>query len=465
MNKKQGASLDMTQGSPARLLILFSIPMLIGGVFQLLYSMVDTIVVGKFVSVNALAAIGAAASTSSCILFLGQGLTNAASVIIAQAKGAKNDSAIKKAVAHAAYLVLGSGVLLGLLALFGARPMMQLLGAPENIIDQSVQYIQITGGLTLAQIAYNGAASVLRAIGDSRTPLYFLIFSSLLNVGLDLLFVLVFRGEVAGVAYATVISQTVSAVLCIFYMFKKYPQLRPDRAAWQFDSEMLGEYLRLGLPMCLQSMVLCVGMFVITAVINSFGSDIVAAYTIGSKVEQLATVTFSNVAFSFSVYAGQNYGARQYLRIKEGLKKGLLMIGGLSLLSTVVMLLFAEPLSMAFMDQYVPLVLDGAVSMIRIEAVLYLALGAIWTINSALRGMGAVKITLISSVVELASKIGLSISLPILIGSMGIPAVAPYVGIWIAAPAGWVLGLIPSAAYLIYWFRKGRHREELRIES
>lgn len=444
--KEKGKSLDMTQGNPAKLLILFAIPMLIGSVFQLMYNMVDTIVVGRFVSVDALAAIGATSSATSFLMMMGQGMTNAVSVVVSQAAGAKNERYLNKAVGQAVYLVAVSGVLLGVLSFFGARPMMELLGTPDNIIDQSVAYLQITGGLTIALITYNGVSAVLRAIGDSKTPLYFLIFCSILNVVLDLVFVLAFNGGVVGVAAATVLSQGVSAVLCLLYMVWKYPLLRPSRSSFAFDSEIIREYLRIGLPMCVQNLFLCVGMFVITAVINSHGSDIVAAYTIGSKVEQLATVSFSNVAFSFSVYAGQNFGAKQYRRIKEGLAKGIAIIGALSLVSTAVMLLFAEPIARIFMDKDAPLkVLEGAVSMIRIEAVLYAALGAIWTVNSALRGIGAVKMTLVSSIIELVAKIGISIFLPLALG---------YVGIWIAAPVGWVLGLIPSLFYLLHWFKK-----------
>ena len=455
MKTTRSANLDMTQGSPARLLITFAIPMLIGGIFQLMYNMVDTIVVGRFVGIDSLAAIGAASTTFMFFMQMGNGLTNGVSVIVSQAEGAKQEERLKRAVTHAAYLVLASGAFLGLLAFFGARPLMLLLGTPDNIINQSVTYIQITCGLTIVLLTYNGVTAVLRAIGDSKTPLYFLILSSLLNVALDLLFVLAFQGGVAGVAVATVLSQAVSAVLCIVYMLKKHPRLKPDRDAWRFDGAMLREYLRIGLPMCAQSMVLCVGMFVITAVINSFGSDIVAAYTVGGKVEQLATVSFSNVAFSFSVYAGQNFGAKKYARIQDGLQKGILIVGGLSLVSTAVMQLFARPLALIFMEQPSSYVLDASISMIRIESAFYIALGAIWTVNSALRGMGIVKVTLLSSIVELVSKIGFSVFLPIAFG---------YVGIWVAAPIGWVLGLIPSSAYLYLWSkdpeRFGRRKEK-----
>lgn len=442
--KTKAKNLDMTQGEPARLLVLFAIPMLIGGIFQLMYNMTDTLVVGRFASVDALAAIGATGSTTSLIMMLGQGLTNAVSVVISQAEGAGRQDRMKSCVAHAVYLVLAGSLVLGLASFFGARPFLTLLGTPENIIDDAVSYVQITGGLSIALIAYNGVAAVLRAIGDSKTPLYFLILCSLLNVVLDLVFVIAFHGGVPGVAIATVISQAVSVVLCVFYMVRRYPRLRPDAASFRFDGKIIREYLTIGLPMCFQSGVLCVGMFVITAVINSFGSDIVAAYTIGGKVEQLATLSFSNLAFSFSVYAGQNYGARLYRRIGEGLKKGLLIIVGLTILSSAVMLLFARPLAQIFLEEDVAAVLDGAVAMIRTEACFFWALGIIWAVNSTLRGMGLVRIALVSSIVELVCKIGISVTLSQVIGSAGI---------WIAAPSGWVLGLIPSLIYLLRWFK------------
>lgn len=442
--KTKAKNLDMTQGEPARLLVLFAIPMLIGGIFQLMYNMTDTLVVGRFASVDALAAIGATGSTTSLIMMLGQGLTNAVSVVISQAEGAGRQDRMKSCVAHAVYLVLVGSLVLGLASFFGARPFLTLLGTPENIIDDAVSYVQITGGLSIALTAYNGVAAVLRAIGDSKTPLYFLILCSLLNVVLDLVFVIAFHGGVPGVAIATVISQAVSVVLCVFYMVRRYPRLRPDAASFRFDGKIIREYLSIGLPMCFQSGVLCVGMFVITAVINSFGSDIVAAYTIGGKVEQLATLSFSNLAFSFSVYAGQNYGARLYRRIGEGLKKGLFIIVGLTILSSAVMLLFARPLAQIFLEEDVAAVLDGAVAMIRTEACFFWALGIIWAVNSTLRGMGLVRIALVSSIVELVCKIGISVTLSQVIGSAGI---------WVAAPSGWVLGLIPSLIYLLRWFR------------
>ncbi len=450
MNKRQ-KNLDMTQGSPTRSLILFAIPMWIGGIFQLLYNLVDTWVVGKFVDLHALSAMGSAATTVFFLMMMGQGVTNAVSVILAQAEGSRQEGQMKKAVAHAYYLTLATGLILGIFSLFGARPLMKALQTPAETIDQAVLYIQIVGGLSIGQIAYNCSTSALRAIGDSRTPLYFLIFSSLLNVALDLLFVIAFHRGIDGVAWATVISQIISAVLCNAYMLRKYKKLCPDKEAWKFDGKILREYFKIGLPMCVQSAVLCVGDMIITSVINSHGANVMAAYTIGSKVQQLATVSFSNLAFSFSVYSGQNFGAKLYGRIKEGLKKGLALIVGLALVSTVIMLIFAPRLAPLFMKEENEFVLTASVWLIRIQAVLFVALGAIWAVNSALRGVSQVNITLVSSIVELASKIGLSLLLPFIFGSLGMEE---YFGIWLAAPIGWILGLIPSSICMKRWFKK-----------
>ena len=443
--RRKAANLDMTKGEPARLLVLFAIPMLIGGVFQLMYKH------DRHLGGGPVRQCGRPGGHRGHQLHhlpdhhAGQGLTNAVSVVISQAEGAGQQERMKRCVAHALYLVAAGSLILGLASFLGARPFLELLGTPVNIVDDAVAYVQITGGpFRGPDLLQRG---VRRAAGHRglQDPLYFLILCSLLNVALDLVFVIAFHWDVPGVAIATVISQAVSVVLCVLYMIRKYPRLRPDAAAFRLDPALLKEYLSIGLPMCFQSAVLGVGMFVITAVINSFGSDIVAAYTIGGKVEQLATLSFSNLAFSFSVYAGQKLRGQLYRRIGDGLKKGLVIIIGLSLLSSVVMLLFARPLAQIFLEDNVAAVLDGAVAMIRTEACFFWALGAIWAVNSTLRGMGMVKAALVSSVVELVCKIGVSVTLSQLLGSMGI---------WLAAPSGWVLGLVPSLFFLLRWWKK-----------
>ena len=450
---KQNKALDLTCGSPMKLLIRFAIPMLIGSIFQLCYNMVDTIVLGKFVSPEALASVGATTSTSMMVNMASGAVTNAITILISQAWGAKDAARVRRTVGQSMLLSVSWSLLLGLIAFVGARPLMTLLGTPANIIEGSIAYITITCGINIALTMYNATAQILRAIGDSRTPLYFLILCSMLNVVLDLAFVLFLDGGVAGVAWATVISQIVSAVLCLIYMWKKYPQLRFGASDMRLDRKMMTALGKLAGPMLLQNMSLSIGMLVITSVINSFGSDIVAAYTVGGKVEQIVVITFSQVAFSFSVFSGQNFGAKKYDRIGEGMLAATKLILAAVAFSMTVMLIFAPQLATIFVDKSNTAILAGAVQMVRVEACFLWALGLIWLVNSCLRGMGHIKPTFISSIVELVSKIGLSILFSSLFGS---------IGIWFAAPIGWVLGLIPGT---YYYFRSGWKQKAIEADK
>ena len=455
---KKSNAIDLTQGNPMRLLIVFAIPMLIGSIFQLCYNMVDTIVLGKFVSPEALASVGATSSTSMMFHMATNAVTNAITILISQAWGAKHAERVRKTVGQSMLISLSWSIFLGVLAFIGTRPLMLLLGVPANIIEGSITYITITCGLNIAMTMYNASAQILRAIGDSRTPLYFLILCSLLNVVLDLAFVIYLDAGVAGVAWATVISQIVSAVLCFAYMWKKYPQLRFSVSDMKPERKTMAMVGKLAGPMLLQNMTLSVGDMLISSVINSFGSDIVAAYTVGAKIQSIVTITFSQVAFSFSVYSAQNYGAKKYDRISSGLIAATKLILGAVAFSTVIMLLFAPQLATIFVDKSNTNILANAVQLVRIDAWFLWALGLIWLMNSCLRGMGHIKPTFISSMVELASKIGLSIVLSSIFGA---------IGIWFAAPIGWVLGLIPGVGYYRFsnWKQKAIEADKKAVEK
>lgn len=455
-NERQG---DMTIGRPLPIMIKFAIPMLIGGIFQLLYNMVDTVVLGRYVGVSALASIGATSTTVFGIVQVGCAVMNAISVVASQSFGSRNDEKLRNVVGNSVWLVVISGAILGAIGVWGARPIMQLLDTPDDIIDGAVLYIQITCGLVIVQLIYNAVAALLRAIGDSRTPLIFLIICSLLNVVLDLLFVIKFDMAIAGVAIATIISQAVSAILAVAYMLCRYKMLRFSFKHMRPDTTVMSDTLQIGAPMAAQTLLLTFGMMVTTWVINSFGSGTVAAYTVGSKVEQLATVLFSQVAFSFSVFSGQNFGAHKFDRIREGIHKMLLLIVGLSVISTLVMFIFGRRIALFFVDaDTAQSVIDSAYNMIRIEASLYSFLGAIWLYNSALRGIGDSNFTLLSSIMELFSKVGLSLLLSRLFGETGI---------WFASPLGWIFGLLPSLLrfHSGKWEKKTQSADEKVLES
>ena len=434
------SNLDLTTGEPMRLLILFAIPMLVGSVFQLLYNMVDSVVLGKFISAQAFASVGATSSTTAFVMMICNALVGTYTIQVSQAFGAKEEDQVRHIVGQSVMLTACFGVLIGGIMYFTAAPLMRLLGTPDDIFAGSVTYIHITCGLFLAQISYNTCAGILRAIGDSRTPLMFLIVCSLLNIVLDLLFAVRMGYGVAGVASATVLAQVISAVLCFAYMWKQYPSLRFRPEDMIPDAAVLKPFAAIAAPMCLQNSMLTIGMMVITRVINSFGSDIVAAYTLGGRVEQLVTVIFSQVAFSFSVYSGQNYGARLYERITDGFRDAVKLLSVLVCIAMFVMLVFGRYLALMFINADETAILEAGVKMIRIEGIFLPALCAIWLFNSALRGMGKIRPTIISSFIELGSKIGFSVVLSSFMG---------YVGIWLAAPIGWVLGIIPGAVYFL----------------
>lgn len=387
MSKPSGA-IDMTQGKPINLMLRFALPMMIGSIFQSLYSMVDSAVLGRFVGSHALAAIGATTSTTGLILLLATGVTSAISIALSQYVGANDTDRVRKGIVASGWITILLGVVLGLISVFAARPLMQLLKTPEDVIDMSVLYIQIVCGCGIAQFAYNAAASILRALGDSKTPLYFLILCSILNVILDLISVIGLNMGVAGVAVATVGSQAISAAICILVMFRKYPDLMPKRHTLRPDMPVSLKIFGMGAQMALQSLFLSVGMMVITRVINGYGSNVVAAFTVGSNVQNLAVMLFSNFSLEF----------------------------------------------------------------IRIQAWFFPFLGWIWLYNSTVKGMGKINISMVSSVVELCSKIGLSLLLPIWIGTTGI---------WFAAPIGYILGIIPL---LIYYY-SGRWKKLLTVSA
>lgn len=434
----QNKTLDMTRGRPVLLMLQFAIPMMIGSIFQSLYSMVDTIVVGRFVGAEALAAIGAASSTVSLLMMVTNGVTSAVSIVLSQYFGAGNHKGIKAGVAAAGHMTVALGVVFGFIFFLLARPLMNLLNTPANIIDGSTIYIKLVCGLCVAQLAYNGAAAVLRAVGDSKTPLYFLILCSVMNVLLDLIAVIALRMGVAGVALATVCSQAISAVLCIIYMFRKYPELSLGKADIRPNWPVLGRLASLGGQMALQSTLLSVGMMVITRVINGFGSDVVAAFTVGSNVQNLAAMLFSNFSFGFSVYVGQNYGARRPDRIRQGVKEITLLVGSLTLLAFALSQIFANGLVGLYISKDEVAITAAALKFVRIQSCFYPFLGWLWLYNSTLKGMGEIMYTTLSSVIELTCKIALSLLLPIWLG---------YTGIWLSAPIGWILGLVPGVAY------------------
>lgn len=437
---------DMTQGNPTRLLILFTLPMLLGNLVQQLYSSVDSIVVGHFVSVEAMAAIGATSSMLYFFLNIAIGLSSGLGIVVSQYFGAKNNRMIQKSAANALLITAAASFVMGTLGLILARPILTLLKTPSDIIDMSYRYITINYAGMLCLLGYNVTASILRALGNSRTPLYFLIFSSLLNIVGDLVLVLWLDLGVTGVAVATVGAQGVSALLSIVYMLRHYPVLHFSWRDLKPDWEIIGRVLKIGLPIGIQSGFFAAGMMVIQGVINSYGTDVVAGYTAGVRVEQVTWLVQTTLGHSISNYTGQNAGAKNLQRIQEGFRAALKLCIISSLASTLLVYLLGTPMLRLFITSDKEQILQIARGFLFVNATFYLPIGLIVLYNGALRGIGDIGIPMLSAVIELVVKVGGSILLSCLFG---------YFGIWFAEPIGWILGVIPSMIH----YHSGRWKQ------
>ena len=396
---------DMTTGNPAALLLAFMLPMLIGNIFQQFYNMVDTMVVGKFVNADALAAVGSTGSITNLFFCLCNGLAAGIGIIVSQFFGAGNHKNVRLAITNAFYIMIATGILMGGLGALLAKPVLTLMHTPENIIDNAAIYMQITCAGVLGTALYNVIAAILRGVGDSRTPLYFLILSSFLNIGMDLLFVIVFHWGVPGVAAATVVAQLLSALCSIGYAFLRNPLFKFTRQEWAFDRAITKECFRLGVPMAVQSGMMAFSFVILQRVINSFGSSIVAAWTTTSRIETLINQPFRSLGDSMSTYAGQNVGAQKYKRVEEGCRKGMLMMAVFALLMLPVMWLFGEFFMTMFVKAEETEVIAIGGKALKILALFYLPLGMIYVYRGILNGSGDAKFALISGIAEMSGRI------------------------------------------------------------
>ena len=379
-----------------RLLLRFSLPMLVGNIFQQFYSMVDAMIVGRFVGVDALAAVGATGGMSFLVLGFVIGLANGFCVVVSQRFGARDEAGLRRCVAMTMLLSLIVTAVATAASFLGTEPMLRAMNTPENIFSDSAAYIGIIFLGLGASLFYNLFSGLLRAVGDSKTPLYFLCLSSALNVVLDLLFVVTFSMGVAGAAWATILSQGVSALLCLVYMLKKFPILRTGRADWAWHGPMVRRLARMGIPTALSNSVTAIGCMILQVTINGFGSTVVAAYTAASKVEQLTTQPTFTSGLAAATFTAQNAGAGKLDRVKDGVRKAtvLNLIAGLA--AAVVVWLFAAPITTWFVDPGETAVIAASVQFLNIEAVFILALGVLFVYRNALQGLGNAVMPLIS---------------------------------------------------------------------
>lgn len=425
---------DMTKGNPLKIFIWFSIPLLIGNIFQQLYSMVDTIIVGRFVGVDALAAVGSTGSMFFLVNGMVIGLTSGFSVLVSQKFGAKNETEIRKSVASNITLTLISAIIITVIALIVKRPLLDLMNTPKNIFEDANTYITIIYIGISTQIAYNMAAGILRALGDSKTPLYFLIISSIINIILDLVFIVKFKLGVAGAAYATNISQGLSAMLCLIYSYRKYQVLRLKKEDFKVEKDYYKTHLKIAIPMGLQFSVTGVGIIIVQGAVNVFGSNVIASYTAASKVLQLVMQPLISFGVTIATYAGQNLGAKRFDRIKKGVKVMNKISIITSLIAGAILVLFSKYFVMLFIENPSAEIIGYTQEVLNYSAVFMIFLGFIFVYRNVLQGMGESFVPMMAGFYELAARSVVAFILPKFIG---------FTGICLADPIAWIAAAVP----------------------
>lgn len=442
---------DMTKGSPLRLILRFSLPVLIGNIFQQLYSMVDTIIVGRCIGNDALAAVGSTGALSFLILGFAMGITSGFSVIASQRFGAQDEEGVKRSAAASTLLCIFITILLTAISLLTVKPLLHLMNTPEDIFQDAYIYISIIFIGIGASIYYNMIAGILRALGDSKTPLYFLILSSLLNIGLDLLFILTFSMGVAGAAWATILSQLISAVLCTLYAAKRFPILRLSREHFLPDFRFMWAHLRIGLPMALQFSVTAVGIMVLQSAINSFGSNVVASFTAANKVEIFVTQTFVTLSVTMATYCGQNLGAGNIPRLKQGLKTATWLGLLCSIVASLINIFLGTPLSTLFLETPTEEILHYAQQYLTTIAIFYPMLAMLYIYRSSLQAMDAPAVPMLGGVLELAARFAVCTFLPQFWG---------YAAVCLATPAAWIAAAVPLMIKAFFLLRKLSRRTD-----
>jgi putative MATE family efflux protein len=428
----------LTTGSPWRVILTFSVPLLIGNVVQQLYQVADAIVVGRWLGVEALAAVGATGSLLFLLLGFAWGLTSGFAIPTAQAFGAQDTAAVRRSVASGAFLTGITSVVLTLGAPLLSEPALRLLQTPAELMEDAVVFAQISFLGASTMMFFNYLSAIIRAIGDSRTPLIFLTLSCFLNVGLVVLMVGPWGWGVAGAALATVVSQAVSVLLCIEYVRRRVPVLRMTRYDWKVTRADLLEHLRLGLPMGFQASIIGIGTLAVQVRLNELGSDAVAAYTTASRVDGLAIALLMSLGLATSMFVAQNHGGGRPDRIRRGVVQATWLSVGSAVVLGILLMVFGAHLVRLFVGDGSDGVVDLAALMLIINGSTYSALAVLFVLRGALQGLGHTMIPTVTGVVELFARVGAAVLLGAIFGFVGVAWSNPLA--WIGA----VVILIPA---------------------
>ena len=451
---------DMTKGSPLKHILLFSVPLLIGNVFQQLYNIADLVIVGRTLGVESFAAVGAVAPLFFLITFIIVGLTNGFAVVTGQRFGAKDIQGVRNSVVISTILSVIVTFIFSSIFALSMNYILKWMNVPDNIYHNAFWYVEIIIIGLIATTLYNMLASIIRALGDSKTPLYFLIIASLINIVLAIIFIVVFHMGVPGSAIAVILSQGISVILCTIFIKYKFPILRIHRNEWfiKFDKDFYDsayEHLKIGVPMAVQFSILGISILIIQSVCNSFGSNVIAAMTAALRIEQIATLPMMSFGVALATYVAQNFGARKFKRIRLGVIKTSTINIVLSIVMAFVMRFWGTNIIGAFIGTATKEIINIAHSYLLISTIFYFFLGQIFIYRNALQGMGETVFPLLSSIAELVMRAFTAVYLAIKFG---------YIGMFYAGPIAWVsastvlfFGYLYSIKHIIYKVKNKLH--------
>lgn len=436
---------NLTEGSISKSLILFALPMIAGNLLQQMYNIADTLIVGRFLGKNALAAVGSAYTLMTFLTSIFLGLAMGAGAAFSIYFGKNDGSSLKKAVCHAFVLMFGATLGINVAVFIFVDPILSFLAVPSEIYAQMREYLVIVFFGLVATSLYNFFACLLRAVGNSQTPLIFLCLSAVLNIALDLWFVTGVGLGIAGAAAATVIAQYVSGVGLAIYTLIRCRELVPKKRDMKFDRQIMREILNLSSLTCVQQSAMNFGILLIQRLVDSFGGVIMAAFAAAVKIDTFAYLPVQDFGNAFSTFAAQNYGADKPERLKRGFRQATALSAAFSLVISVAVFVFAKQLMGVFISQNETAVIDAGVGYLRIEGAFYIGIGCLFLLYGFYRAIKHPEMSVILTVISLGLRVALAYILSPIIG---------VVGIWISIPIGWFVADL--AGYGYYFIKKKR---------
>ena len=433
---------NLTVGPPVRLIILFTLPLLVGNLFQQLYAVTDAMVVGRLVGVEALAAVGASGSLQFLLFGFAMGASAGLAIPVARAFGAGDLAAMRRAVSAGILISTCIAVAIVVVGTLGSRTLLVWMGTPAELMDAATTFLTVLFSGAVATVAFNFLSAVIRALGDSRTPLLFLVVACVLNAALVVLFIAVFKLGVGGAAAATLVAQAIAVGLCLLLIARRMPELRLRRGDWRISAAETGESAKLGLTLGFQMSVIAIGAAVLQYGINQLGTEAVAAFTAAMRVDQVAVIPLASVGVAMSTYVAQNHGAAEWWRIRFGVLRASLLAVVLSLILGATITIFGTDIVRLFVGDWEDRVVAMAHQYLIINGALYWVLAVLFLLRNALQGLGATVIPTMAGVMELVARSAVGL---LLIGQVG------FLGACLAAPLAWVGALLPVAiAWVIH---------------